>query len=782
MTPHPTEPEAGPEQAAPAPEAALPLAAAAPAPVKKKRNLPGTPDPDAEVIALSPGTLLATNRFVCEVCGKGFQRDQNLQLHRRGHNLPWRLRQRGPGAAPPRRRVYVCPEPGCVHHSPARALGDLTGIKKHFCRKHGEKRWACPRCGKRYAVQADLKAHAKTCGTREYRCDCGTLFTRRDSFVTHRAFCGALVEETGRVLAPPSPRPPDLEAEEDVDKDKEKGREEEENEDSAVAAEQPQRVEAPMPEAPQRIPLPPPLPQEPLRRPSPPPLPKEPLCRPSPPPLPKELLRRPSPPPLPKEPPRRPSPPPLPKELPRRPTPPPLPKEPQLFPSPLPFPLEQRPVVAVVPNVDDPEVVAETAVAAKLEDEADQDEDTCFQEADQYKEAELEVSNLMDKDTPMLPCFLPSPSEAIGTDGSSTTCGAGGSVSNSIAPSTTTNTFAGLFASATTSTTSQSRSLRDLIGVDPTFLCLAIGAPSSLFPQTSPSNPGTFAAPPAPHMSATALLQKAAEVGASQSSSSFLKEFGLASSSTSSPPSKQPPHGRFTENSALPWHHRSNQHMEMERHRNHQHREMESSSQPWHHRSTQQMEMEHHRNNQQREMESSSQRWHHHRSDQQMGMERLRSNQQMQMESSTHRWPHHRSNQQMEVSNQQMQMESSTQRWAHHRSSQEMEVMERHHRSGRQMERESRAMLSGGLGLGLAYESGNSGLPDLMMGPSPLFGPKPATLDFLGLGIGGTMGGSTANGGLPALMVGGELDMGPSAQVPAPWEDAKRKTNGRTIL
>jgi len=111
-----------------------------------------------------------------------------------------------------------------------------------------------------------------------------------------------------------------------------------------------------------------------------------------------------------------------------------------------------------------------------------------------------------------------------------------------------------------------------------------------------------------------------------------------------------------------------------------------------------------------------------------------------------------------------------------------MELMERHQWSSQQMERESRAMLSGGLGLGLAYESGNSGLPDLMMGPSPLFGPKPATLDFLGLGIGGTMGGSTANGGLPALMVGGELDMGSSAQVPAPWEDAKRKTNGRTIL
>ncbi|KAJ8762351.1 hypothetical protein K2173_007509 [Erythroxylum novogranatense] len=166
------------------------------APPKKKRNLPGMPDPDAEVIALSPKSLLATNRFVCEICSKGFQRDQNLQLHRRGHNLPWKLKQRE--TKEPRKRVYVCPEPSCVHHSPARALGDLTGIKKHFCRKHGEKKWKCERCSKKYAVQSDWKAHMKTCGTREYKCDCGTLFSRRDSFVTHRAFCEALAEESTR--------------------------------------------------------------------------------------------------------------------------------------------------------------------------------------------------------------------------------------------------------------------------------------------------------------------------------------------------------------------------------------------------------------------------------------------------------------------------------------------------------------------------------------------------------------------------------------------------------
>ncbi|KAL8193766.1 hypothetical protein R6Q57_026458 [Mikania cordata] len=173
-------------------------------PVKRKRNLAGMPDPDAEVIALSPKTLMATNRFVCEICNKGFQRDQNLQLHRRGHNLPWKLKQRT--STEIRKRVYVCPEPSCIHHDPTRALGDLTGIKKHFCRKHGEKKWKCDQCSKKYAVQSDWKAHLKICGTREYKCDCGTLFSRRDSFITHRAFCDALAVESAK--GPPEDEPP----------------------------------------------------------------------------------------------------------------------------------------------------------------------------------------------------------------------------------------------------------------------------------------------------------------------------------------------------------------------------------------------------------------------------------------------------------------------------------------------------------------------------------------------------------------------------------------------
>ncbi|XP_044501020.1 protein indeterminate-domain 12-like [Mangifera indica] len=176
-----------------------PVSTQQPQKIKKKRSLPGNPDPDAEVIALSPKTLLATNRFVCEICNKGFQRDQNLQLHRRGHNLPWKLKQRN--CKEVKKRAYVCPEPSCVHHHPSRALGDLTGIKKHYCRKHGEKKWKCEKCSKIYAVQSDWKAHSKTCGTREYRCDCGILFSRKDSFITHRAFCDALAEESARISA-----------------------------------------------------------------------------------------------------------------------------------------------------------------------------------------------------------------------------------------------------------------------------------------------------------------------------------------------------------------------------------------------------------------------------------------------------------------------------------------------------------------------------------------------------------------------------------------------------
>nr|CAD1837366.1 unnamed protein product [Ananas comosus var. bracteatus] len=142
-------------------------------------------NPDAEVVSLSPRTLLESDRYVCEICKKGFQRDQNLQMHRRRHKVPWKLAKRtspeagGGGGRRRRQRVYVCPEPNCLHHEAGHALGDLVGIKKHFRRKHGGRRqWGCGRCGRAYAVQSDYKAHLKTCGTRGHSCDCGRVFSR----------------------------------------------------------------------------------------------------------------------------------------------------------------------------------------------------------------------------------------------------------------------------------------------------------------------------------------------------------------------------------------------------------------------------------------------------------------------------------------------------------------------------------------------------------------------------------------------------------------------------
>ncbi|KAI5069137.1 hypothetical protein GOP47_0015438 [Adiantum capillus-veneris] len=161
-------------------------------PPKRKRRPAGTP----EVIALSPKTLMESDRYVCEICNQGFQRDQNLQMHRRRHKVPWKLLKRADPDV--RKRVYVCPEPSCLHHNPCHALGDLVGIKKHYRRKHSSmKQWECDKCSKAYAVQSDYKAHLKTCGTRGHCCDCGRVFSRVESFIEHQDSCTAASNKRG---------------------------------------------------------------------------------------------------------------------------------------------------------------------------------------------------------------------------------------------------------------------------------------------------------------------------------------------------------------------------------------------------------------------------------------------------------------------------------------------------------------------------------------------------------------------------------------------------------
>jgi len=164
---------------------------------KRTRRPAGTPDPEAEVVSLSPKTLMESDRYVCEICEQGFQRDQNLQMHRRRHKVPWKLLKRETTDARIK-RVFVCPEPTCLHHNPSHALGDLVGIKKHFRRKHStSKQWTCEKCSKAYAVQSDYKAHLKTCGTRGHTCDCGRVFSRVESFIEHQDDCTATKEKIG---------------------------------------------------------------------------------------------------------------------------------------------------------------------------------------------------------------------------------------------------------------------------------------------------------------------------------------------------------------------------------------------------------------------------------------------------------------------------------------------------------------------------------------------------------------------------------------------------------
>ncbi|XP_059317750.1 zinc finger protein SHOOT GRAVITROPISM 5-like [Lycium ferocissimum] len=164
--------------------------------IKRKRRPAGTPDPDAQVVYLTAEMLMESDRYVCEICNLSFQREQNLQMHRRRHKVPWKLKkkeeEKNEMDQVVKKRVYVCPEPSCVHHDPCHALGDLVGIKKHFRRKHSNyKQWVCQKCYKGYAVQSDYKAHIKTCGTRGHSCDCGRVFSRVETFIEHQDSCKA---------------------------------------------------------------------------------------------------------------------------------------------------------------------------------------------------------------------------------------------------------------------------------------------------------------------------------------------------------------------------------------------------------------------------------------------------------------------------------------------------------------------------------------------------------------------------------------------------------------
>ncbi|THU42450.1 hypothetical protein C4D60_Mb00t19690 [Musa balbisiana] len=142
--------------------------------------------------------LLARTRFICRSATRGSRGTETCQLHRPGHNLPWKLRREQQRQV--RHRVYLCPEATCRPPPPlARPRRDLTGIKKHCCQQATARR----RVGSATSAPAlrrpdpTSRAHARTAAPASNAANAEPIL-RRDSFITHRAFCAPWRQESSR--------------------------------------------------------------------------------------------------------------------------------------------------------------------------------------------------------------------------------------------------------------------------------------------------------------------------------------------------------------------------------------------------------------------------------------------------------------------------------------------------------------------------------------------------------------------------------------------------------
>ncbi|KAK4800662.1 hypothetical protein SAY86_021149 [Trapa natans] len=156
-------------------------------------------DVDCEIVEPDAVELLAENIHFCDICGKGFKRDANLRMHMRAHGNQFKTLEalakpenRCPESSPSTKRTrFSCPFDGCNRnkvHKKFRPLKSMICVKNHFKRSHCPKMYSCKRCNKKsFSVLADLRSHMKHCGETQWKCTCGTSFSRKDKLFGHMA-------------------------------------------------------------------------------------------------------------------------------------------------------------------------------------------------------------------------------------------------------------------------------------------------------------------------------------------------------------------------------------------------------------------------------------------------------------------------------------------------------------------------------------------------------------------------------------------------------------------